>query len=105
MLRALLLPWRLMLAAGLLALLTGGVALEYDRAGKLVGARNSVFALTPSIVPREYGAMFNDEAGAELYDIGDLAEAKTQYGLVDGALGMIADERIKQLEQKNGATQ
>lgn len=37
---------------------------------------DSVFALTPSIVPREYGAMFNDEAGAELYDIGDLAEAK-----------------------------
>jgi hypothetical protein len=31
---------------------------------------------------------------------GDLAEAKTQYGLVDGALGMIADERIKQLEGK-----
>ncbi len=29
------------------ALLTGGVALEYDRAGKLVGARNSVFALLP----------------------------------------------------------
>lgn len=28
-------------------LLTGGVALEYDRAGKLAGARNSVFALLP----------------------------------------------------------
>lgn len=28
-------------------LLTGGVALEYDRAGQLVGARNSVFALLP----------------------------------------------------------
>jgi hypothetical protein len=31
---------------------------------------------------------------------GDLAEAKTQYGLVDGALGLIADDRIKQLEAK-----
>jgi apolipoprotein N-acyltransferase len=28
-------------------LLTGGVALEYDRAGRTVGARNSVFALGP----------------------------------------------------------
>ena len=28
-------------------LLTGGVALEYDRDGQLVGARNSVFAMTP----------------------------------------------------------
>ncbi len=42
-------PWARARLATLLgpkdALLTGGVALEYDRAGKLVGARNSVFAL------------------------------------------------------------
>lgn len=42
-------PWARARLASLLgpkdALLTGGVALEYDRAGKLVGARNSVFAL------------------------------------------------------------
>jgi len=44
-------PWARARLATLLgpkdALLTGGVALEYDRAGKLVGARNSVFAMTP----------------------------------------------------------
>lgn len=44
-------PWARARLATLLgpkdALLTGGVALEYDRAGKLVGARNSVFALLP----------------------------------------------------------
>jgi len=42
-------PWARARLATLLgpkdALLTGGVALEYDRAGKLVGARNSVFAV------------------------------------------------------------
>ncbi len=38
---------------------------------------DDVFALTSSIVPREYGAMFNDQAGAELYDIGDTALAKS----------------------------
>ena len=42
-------PWARARLATLLgpkdALLTGGVALEYNRAGKLVGARNSVFAL------------------------------------------------------------
>lgn len=30
-----------------------------------------VFSQSPSIVPEEYGAMFNDAAGAELYDQGD----------------------------------
>jgi apolipoprotein N-acyltransferase len=33
-------------------LLTGGVALEYDRLGRTVGARNSVFALGPDAVIR-----------------------------------------------------
>lgn len=45
-------PWARARLATLLgprdALLTGGVALEYDRTGKLVGARNSVFALLPN---------------------------------------------------------
>lgn len=44
-------PWARARLATLLgpkdALLTGGVALEYDRTGKLAGARNSVFALLP----------------------------------------------------------
>jgi len=31
---------------------------------------------------------------------GDLAEAKTQYGLVDGALAVLAEERVKQLDGK-----
>jgi hypothetical protein len=31
---------------------------------------------------------------------GDLAEAKSQYALVDGALALLAEERIKQLEAK-----
>ena len=31
---------------------------------------------------------------------GDLAEAKAQYALVDGALALLAEERIKQLEAK-----
>ncbi len=36
----------------------------------------AVFALTPTIVPVEYGAMANTEAGADLYDQGDLERAK-----------------------------
>lgn len=38
---------------------------------------DEVFAVTPSIVPAEYGAMANDEAGADLYDIGDAGLAKS----------------------------
>lgn len=34
---------------------------------------------------------------------GDLAEAKAQYALVDGALALLAEERIKQLEAKPAA--
>lgn len=34
---------------------------------------------------------------------GDLAEAKAQYALVDGALAMLAAERVKQLEAKPAA--
>ncbi len=37
---------------------------------------DQVFAVTPSIVPREYGAMHNDTAGVELYDQGDVERAK-----------------------------
>lgn len=36
---------------------------------------DQVFAITPSIVPAEYGAMFNDEAGVDWYDVGDAARA------------------------------
>jgi len=36
---------------------------------------DDVFALSPSIVPREYGAMYNDTAGAQLYDQGDVERA------------------------------
>jgi peptide/nickel transport system substrate-binding protein len=32
---------------------------------------DTVFAVGPSIVPAEYGVMFNDEDGAELYDMAD----------------------------------
>jgi peptide/nickel transport system substrate-binding protein len=47
---------------------------------------DDVFALTASIVPREYGAMFNDTAGAELYDVGDpdLAAAILKESGYDG---------------------
>lgn len=37
---------------------------------------DSVFALTPTIVPAEYGAMSNTEAGAEYYDQGNLERAR-----------------------------
>src|SRR5690606_18815361 len=37
---------------------------------------DQVFAVTPSIVPREYGAMHNDQAGVELYDQGNVERAK-----------------------------
>ncbi len=37
---------------------------------------DSVFALTPTVVPLEYGAMANLEAGADLYDQGDLERAR-----------------------------
>jgi len=33
---------------------------------------DEVFAITPSIVPREYGAMHNDQAGVDLYNLGDV---------------------------------
>ncbi len=38
---------------------------------------DEVFALTPSIVPAEYGAMSNDQAGADLYNLGDAKLAKS----------------------------
>ncbi len=37
---------------------------------------DAVFALSSSIVPQEYGAMYNATAGAELYDQGDPERAK-----------------------------
>lgn len=44
---------------------------------------DDVFALTSSVVPREYGAMFNDQAGAELYDVGDTEKAKAILAAAD----------------------
>jgi len=32
---------------------------------------DEVFALSPSIVPREYGSMYNDQAGVQFYNVGD----------------------------------